>query len=279
MPVRLARRRCATAVFLPLDRAACEAASGDVMSVLRRFTAAVEVWGWDEAFLEVRGHADAIARDVRDAVRDETGLSCSVGIGDNKLRAKTASAFAKPGGIYRLDASRWPAVMGDRPARDLWGIGPKTARRLADAGISTVRELAESDVDKLESVFGARTGPWLVELARGEDWTPVSSAPRRAKSRSFERTFDDNVVDEQVIRAEVERMARDLAGHAREQARVVAGVTVKLRFAPFVTRSHGRRLDHASDDPEAIVAATSIALSRFALDRPVRLVGVKVDYA
>jgi DNA polymerase-4 len=107
----------------------------------------------------------------------------------------------------------------------------------------------------------------------------VSSAPRRARSRSFERTFDDNVVDEQVIRAEVERMARDLAGHAREQARVVAGVTVKLRFAPFVTRSHGRRLDHASDDPEAIVAATCIALSRFALDRPVRLVGVKVDYA
>ncbi|HEX2234947.1 MAG TPA: DNA polymerase IV [Actinomycetota bacterium] len=279
MALRIAARRCPDAVFLPADRDAYDEASQRVMKVLERFADVLEVWGWDEAFLQVEGDAEAVARAVQEAVWQETGLACSIGIGDNKLRAKLASAFAKPAGVYRLTGREWWSVMGDRPTRDLWGIGSKTARRLADLGIRTVRELAESDADQVSAAFGPRTGPWLVALAHGEYDSPVSSAPRTPRSRSFERTFDEDVDDPAIVAAEVQRMARELCGHVAAADRLVSGVAVKIRFAPFFTRARSRRLSEPSVDAEAVAAAAATALARFELDRPVRLVGVRVDLA
>lgn len=276
-PLRVALRKCPGAVFLPVDRAAYEAASERVMRVLARFTDALEVWGWDEAFLLAEGDPVSIAAEIRTAVSSETGLSCSVGIGDNKLRAKIASGFAKPAGIHRLDASEWFEVMGHRPTAELWGIGKKTARRLAEMGIATVSDLAAADGAELGATLGPRTGPWLVALARGEDSSPVSGAPRRAKSRSLELTFDENVEDPSTIEAEVARMARQLGEELNGAGRLASGVTVKVRFAPFVTRSRSLRLDRPTIDAEDLVAAAGTALARFELDRPVRLVGVKLD--
>ncbi|MFN2489311.1 MAG: DNA polymerase IV [Actinomycetota bacterium] len=277
MPLRIAVRKCPEAVFLPVDREAYEAASEDVMRVLEGFTDALEVWGWDEAFLEVRSDAEVVARNIQSAVSTKTGLACSVGIGDNKLRAKIASALAKPAGVYRLGAEQWFEVMGDRRTEQLWGIGRKTARRLADVGIETVHQLAAGDVEMLASAFGPRTGPWLTALARGEDPSPVNSTPRRAKSRSLERTFDEDVEDLSVIAAEVQRMARELVLHVAASSRLVSGVVIKVRLAPFITRSRSMRLAQPSSAADTIVAAAAAALARFELDRPVRLVGVKVD--
>jgi nucleotidyltransferase/DNA polymerase involved in DNA repair len=277
MPLRTALRKCPEATFLPVDRDAYEAASEKVMQVLRRFTDALEVWGWDEAFLEAPGDAEGLARDIQDEVGRDTGLSCSIGIGDNKLRAKIAATFAKPAGIYRLTASEWFEVMGDRATEELWGIGKKTARHLAELDIKSVRELATADEERLVRRFGPRTGAWLIALGRGEDSSPINSAPRRARSRSTELTFDENVDDPAAVTAEVMRMARELAAHAQASQRLVTGVAVKIRFAPFVTRSHSRRLKEPSADAEAITAAATIALDRFELDRPVRLVGVRTD--
>ena len=101
------------------------------------------------------------------AVADETGLACSVGIGDNKLRAKIATGFAKPAGVYRLTRENWVAVMAERPTDALYGIGTRTARKLADAGMSTVAELARADPAALAERFGPRMGPWYRQLALG----------------------------------------------------------------------------------------------------------------
>jgi DNA polymerase IV len=277
LPLRAAVRKCPEAVFLPFDRGAYEAASQKVMEVLRGFTDALEVWGWDEAFLEASGDIETVARDIQQTVSRITGLSCSIGIGDNKLRAKTASSFAKPAGIYRLGAREWFEVMGDRRTEDLWGIGKKSARRLAELGIERVRELAGADEEILARHFGPRTGPRLRALARGEDSSRVNPAPRAAKSRSFEITFEEDVEDPTAVGAEVLRLARSLADHATLSKRLVTAVTVKVRFAPFVTRSRSMRLNSPSDDVKAITAAATGALGRFELDRPVRLVGVKGD--
>jgi DNA polymerase IV len=277
LPLRTAVRRCPEAVFLPFDRDAYEAASEKVMEVLKGFTDALEVWGWDEAFLEASGNVETVARDIQRTVSRTTGLSCSIGIGDNKLRAKTASSFAKPAGIYRLSAREWFGVMGDRRTEELWGIGKKSARRLGELGIEKVHELAEADEEVLERHFGPQTGPRLGALARGEDSSRVNPAPRRAKSRSFEITFEENVEDPTTVGAEVLRLARSLAAHAASSNRLVSAVTVKVRFAPFVTRSRSMRLKSPSDDVKAITAAAAGALGRFELDRPVRLVGVKGD--
>lgn len=277
MPLRTAARRCPEAVFLPADRAAYEAASKGVMQVLAKFTDALEVWGWDEAFLEVPQSPEQTARDIQLAVYEHTQLSCSVGIGDNKLRAKTATEFAKPGGVYRLSAREWFDVMGARPTEALWGIGKKTGRRLTDVGIKTVRELAAADPAVLASTFGPRTGPWLRALARGEDSSPIDGTPRRAKSRSQEMTFDEDTDDRDAIIAEVDRMARELAEEFARDGRHAVGVTIKLRFAPFFTRSRSVRLEEPASDAGALVAGARLALARFDLDRPIRLVGVKAD--
>ncbi len=275
MPLRVAARKCAAGVFLPVDREAYEAASEGVMRILGSFADSLEVWGWDEAFLELRGDPEVVARAIQAAVKADIGLSCSVGIGDNKLRAKTASGFAKPAGIYRLTAAEWFGVMGARGTEQLWGVGRKTARRLAEEGITTVRELAAADEQELGTSFGSRTGPRLKALARGEDSSPVDSTPRRAKSSSLELTFDEDVEDTAVIMSEVERMARALADRVDSTDRLVSGVTVKLRFAPFVTRTRSIRLDEPSTDVEKIVVAAAEAVALFEIDRPVRLVGVR----
>jgi DNA polymerase IV len=276
-PLRTALRKCPDAVFLPVDRAAYDAASADVMHVLARFTDALEVWGWDEAFLATEDDPLSVAQAIREAVFEETGLSCSVGIGDNKLRAKVASGFAKPAGIHRLDASDWFEVMGHRPTAELWGIGKKTARRLAELEITTVADLAAADAAELSTSLGPRVGPWLVTLARGEYSSPVSGAPRRARSRSRELTFDENVDDPTTIEAEVARMVDELAAELSGEGRLARGVTVKVRFAPFVTRSRSRRVNPQTIDAPELLAAAKVALARFEFDRPVRLVGVKLD--
>ena len=168
MPLRAAVRRCPEAVFLPSDPAAYEEASGEVMATLREFPVVVEVYGWDEAFLGARTEdPEALALDVRRAVLARTGLSCSVGIGDSKQRAKLATGFAKPAGVYRLAEDNWMAVMGERLTEALWGIGRKTATKLAAAGVSTVAELAAADPAELAARFGPTMGPWYRRLALG----------------------------------------------------------------------------------------------------------------
>ena len=117
MSLRLAARKAPSAVILPVDAAAYEAASARVMGVLRGLDGAVvEVLGWDEAFVGVRtGDPEGFARRVQAEVLAATRLHCSVGIGDTKVRAKVATGFGKPGGVFRLTAATWLEVMGHRP--------------------------------------------------------------------------------------------------------------------------------------------------------------------
>src|SRR4249920_277202 len=146
MPLRTAARRCPQATFLPSDPAAYDEASEQVMGLLRDLGHPVEVWGWDEAYLGAdTDDPVALADRVRTVVAAATGLSCSVGISDNKQRAKVATGFGKPAGVFMLTDENWMAVMGDRGVDALWGVGPKTAKRLAGLGITTVADLAVTD--------------------------------------------------------------------------------------------------------------------------------------
>jgi nucleotidyltransferase/DNA polymerase involved in DNA repair len=147
VPLRTAARRCPDAVFLPVDAEAYSAASGEVMEALRSFGGPVEVLGWDEAFLDYPGEAEpeVRAREIQARVRERTELSCTVGIGRNKVQAKLATGFGKPAGVLRLTDANWFEVLGDRPPDALWGIGSRTARRLAALGVVTVAQLAAAE--------------------------------------------------------------------------------------------------------------------------------------
>lgn len=280
MPLRTAYKRCPEAVFLPVDAEAYLAASREVMDTLRTFPAVVETAGWDEAFMEVQtDEPEALAREVQRAVVDRTKLWCSIGVGDNKLRAKIASGFAKPAGVFRLTRENWSEVMGGRSVDALWGIGKKTAPKLEALGMRTVEELAKADEEMLAARFGPSTGPWLRRLATGEDDSPVSSEPYVPKARGREHTYQQDITDPDKVRREVAKLARDVLDDLRGEGRPAVRIIVKVRFAPFFTSTHGVPLPEPTMDPDAIEAGALAALAKFELDRPVRLLGVRAEMA
>jgi nucleotidyltransferase/DNA polymerase involved in DNA repair len=280
LPLRTAHRRCPDAVFLPVDRDAYEATSAVVMATLAGFDAVLEVYGWDEAFLAAdTGDPEALARRIQERVRAATRLECTVGIGENKLQAKLAAGFGKPAGIFRLTHESWYPVMGERPTRALWGIGAKTARRLAALGITTVADLAATDPRDLAAQLGPVTGPWLVQTARGLDGSPVTGAPYLPRSRGREVTFQRDIADWEQVRHEVTRLARQVAAEIAGEQRAAVRVVVKVRYAPFLTHTHGHPLPAATSDADAIEWAALAALGRFGQRRPVRLLGVRAELA
>jgi DNA polymerase-4 len=279
MPLRTARKRCPDAVFLPTDAPAYLAVSERVMDTLRGLPVVVEVLGWDEAFLGA--HTDdpeALAEQVRQAVLAETGLSCSVGIGDNKLRAKLATGFAKPAGIYRLTRANWVAVMAERPTDALWGIGRRTAKKLAEAGLLTVADLARADPTELAERFGPAMGPWYRRLALGAGDAEVTATPYMSRSRSRETTFQQDLTDPAEIRAQVVALARRVSEDVLAEGRPAARVAVKVRFAPFLTHTSSSTLDTPTSEAAEIERAALEILDRFPLTRPIRLLGVRAEF-
>ncbi|MFI9814434.1 DNA polymerase IV [Saccharothrix variisporea] len=280
MPLKVAVRKCPDAVFLPSDPPAYEAVSAHVMDVLRELPVVVEVIGWDEAFLGARtDDPEALAASVRARVEAETGLSCSVGIGDNKLRAKLATGFAKPAGVYRLTKDNWVPVMASKPVTALWGIGSRTAKKLAELGIGTVEELARTDPAELAARFGPAMGPYFHRLALGAGDTEVTATPWVARSRSRETTFQHDLTSREEVREQVAVLARRVAEDVRAEGRPVVRVVVKARFAPFFTYTRGVTLAGPTLDAEPVERAALEAWERFSDDRAVRLLGVRVEFA
>ena len=278
MPLRTAARRCPDAVFLPSDPPTYKAISEQVMATLRRFPVVVEVLGWDEAFLGAKvSDPEALAGDVQRAVKQATGLHCSVGIGDNRLRAKLATGFAKPAGIRRLTRENWMRVMAPRPPEALWGIGPKTAKKLVAAGITSVYQLAATDTDELAQRFGPTMGPWYRALALGAGGTDVSADGHVARSRSRETTFQQNINERPELEKELGALVERVAADVNSEGRPAARVAVKVRFAPFFTQTRSVTLPAPTKDADEISAAALGLLDKFEPGRPVRLLGVRAE--
>ena len=188
-------------------------------------------------------------------MRTATQLDCTVGIGENKLQAKIATGFGKQAGVFRLTSANWFEVLGERPTDALWGIGAKTARKLAGLGICTVSELAAADPDELAAEFGPMTGPWLVLLGRGRGDAEVDDSPYVARGHGKEETFQQNIADWSQVQAEMARIAGLLAVDLAAEPRPAMRVVVKVRYAPFVTQSHGVTLATPGSEPSVIEEA------------------------
>jgi DNA polymerase-4 len=258
------------------------------MGLLRDFGHPVEVWGWDEAYVgaDVTNPVE-LAEQIREVIAGQTQLSCSVGISDNKQRAKVATGFGKPSreqkseapGIFVLTDENWMAVMGDREVDALWGVGPKTAKKLAGMGITTVADLAATDATVLTSTFGPTTGLWILLLAKGGGDTNVSAAPWVPRSRSHVITFAEDLTDRAEIDAAVVDLAQQTLTEIVAQERVATRVAVTVRTKTFYTRTKIRKLPSPSIDAEVITATALDLLDQFELDRPIRLLGVRLELA
>ena len=282
MPLRTAARKCPDATFLPSDPAAYDEASDRVMGLLRDLGHPLEVWGWDEAYFGLDDDTTdpvELANGIRTLIEAETGLSCSVGISDNKQRAKVATGFGKPAGVFRLTDENWMTTMGDLGVDALWGVGPKTAKRLATLGVTTVADLAATDASLLTATFGPTTGLWILLLAKGGGDAAVSSEPWVPRSRSHVVTFPHDLTDLAEMDSAVTDLARRTLAEVDAAGRTVTRVAVTVRTKTFYTRTKIRKLAHAGNDADPIVGTALDLLHQFELDRPIRLLGVRLELA
>ena len=279
LPLKVAVKRCPQAVFLPVDFPVYEAASAQVMAALRAIPGAVvEVLGWDEAFVGLRcADPEAAARGAQEAVYDAARLRCSVGIGDTLVRAKMATGYGKPGGVFRLTAANWYALLGEQPTTALWGVGPRIGGRLSGLGIHTVRDLAEADEAALVAEFGPGNGPRLARLGRGEGRRRVDDTPWVPRAHGHETTYQRDLVGVEEVAAALTVLAEAVVADIRREGRPCVRVHLKVRFAPFFTHTKVHKLPAPTWDPE-VIAATAYALYQaLADDRPVRLLGVRAE--
>jgi DNA polymerase-4 len=281
MPLRVAARKAPDAVILPVDAPAYEAASTQVMSTLRGLDGAVvEVLGWDEAFVGVRtDDPQAFARRIQAEVLAATRLHCSVGIGDNKVRAKIATAFGKPQGMFTLTADNWFEVMGARRTIELWGVGSKVSARLAKHGISTVRELADADLNVLVEEFGPRMGAWYADLGQGRGSAVVDDSPWIARGHSREHTYQQDLTEPAEVDDAIGQLVREVLEEVEREGRPAVRLTLKIRYKPFFTKTFSRSLRQSTTDAAVILAEVQALASKREADRPIRLLGLRVEMA
>ena len=278
MPLRTALRRCPDAVFLPSDRPAYEAASVRVMAALRSLDVAVEEWGWDEACVGARtADPEAFARHIQATVFAETQLRCAVGIGETKLQAKTATGFAKPGGVARLTRRTWLPVMGDRAGdRDLRDRHPVRG---------PPRRPRHHHRRRSRRGRPPRAGPPVRSHDRSPPSTARSGRRRLARRR---RTARPPVPQPRGhvragphrpgrLAANVVRLAEEVTASVADLGRRITHVAVKVRTATFFTRSKSRQAPRADERPAVVVDKALAVLTRFESGRPIRLLGVRVD--
>jgi DNA polymerase IV len=278
LPLAIAHRRCPQAVLVPRNFGRYKRASREVMAILEGFSDRIEVLGLDEAYLDLSSSSapKTLARRLKREVHRSTGLACSIGLGPNRLLAKIASDLDKPDGLCVLPRERFLEVVGDRPARIIPGVGPRTSERLTRAGIQTVSELAGAAPERLRAVLGAQHAEGLRRRAAGHGGAEIA-AERRRKSESRERTFSVDETDEAVMREAIARMAREVAGHLGEQGIRGRTVTLKIRLAPFRTFTRSRSLEQACADPQRVAAVAIDLFEAFDRDAAVRLLGVGVS--
>ncbi len=279
MPLRTALSLCPGGIFVPVDGAKYQRVSREVMTVLRRFTPVVEQVSIDEAFLDVAGSealfgpAQEIARRIKAAVVETTGLTVSVGVATNKLVAKVGSDLRKPDGLVVVEPGEEASFLAPLEIRRLWGIGPRTAERLHGLGIATIGELAALPAETLTRALGDH-GATLHDRALGIDSDPVIGGGEAAKSVSHETTFAVDVTDPAEIDRTLLALTEGVSARLRASGMRAATVAVKIRDSQFRTITRQKHLAEPSDLTDTIWRAALELARPEVRGRKIRLLGV-----
>ncbi len=278
MPLCTAYKLCPNAVFLPVDYEEYSRISGIIKDALRGITPILEDVGIDEAFLDisdVKGTSEEIASEIKKKVHAATGLTCSIGIAQNKLLAKIASDMKKPDGLTLIDEKDIADCIWPLTVRKLWGVGPKTEAHLKVLQINTIGDLAAQPIEALVEEFGTAYGSFLHSASRGIDdselvthWEP--------KSSSRETTFQTDIDNWQQIAKHLADLSREVSKDLKRSGYKGKTVTIKIRFSDFKTVTRAKTLEHATDVLEEIRKAAFDCLGRVELKgKKVRLIGVR----
>lgn len=280
MPINQAYRRCPNAAFRPGRMERYREKSRAVMAVFGNFSPAVRQISVDEAFLDMTGttglfgEPENAARALKERIREEEGLTVSIGIGSNRYIAKLASARSKPDGLLRVAAGAEEAFMASLKLESVWGVGEKTQERLREIGLDTVDRIRALPEETLRRMAGAACGSFLYKAVRGIDPGIFADEPK-SRSMSGETTFERDVVDTEILEATLLALAQELMFRLLEERVRSKTVHVKIRYENFQTVSIQETLDRW------IVSADDIRDAAFALfekkrerGRAIRLLGL-----
>jgi DNA polymerase-4 len=284
MPMAQALRLCPQAIVQKGRYARYREISDKVFSIFDRFTPAVESVGIDEAFLDVTGSfrlfgdGESIAKQIRKAIRAETGLAASVGVAPNKFLAKLGSDLNKPDGLAVITPETLDAILGPLSISRIWGVGAKTAKKLEGLNIKTIGDLRAMDEPFFDRFFG-EWGERVYQLIRGIDDREVTG-DHEAKSIGQEQTFHDNIHDPDVLRGILLEQVEEVGARLRRKGRCSAGLSLKIRYGDFKTITRSRKLDTPTDVTQVIWQAALGLFDEWAREHlaPLRLLGMQCTH-
>lgn len=278
MPLKTARKLCPEAVFLPVDHGEYSRVSAQVKAILKEFSSIMEDGGIDEAYLDItltQAPSEVIARSIKERIRSSLRLTCSIGIAPNKVLTKIASDLEKPDGVTMLGQEDIPPRIWLLPTRKLWGIGPKTEEHLGRMGIWTIGEILSVGIEALVREFGASHGNYLYRASRGIDERPLVTH-QIPKSSSRGTTFEHDTRDWRLLTETLLELTREVTEEIRKGGLIARTVTMKVRSSNFETHTRGRTLKETTDELTIIRGAVLSSLKRFDLQRPIRLIGIRL---
>jgi DNA polymerase IV (DinB-like DNA polymerase) len=282
MPISRAWKLCPEAVYLPPNFPLYIRVSIEIMDIARRYADKFEQWGIDEAFLDVTSRvkdyaeAEALARTIKHEINEKEKLTCSIGVGPNKLVAKIASDIQKPDGLTVVREEEVEKFLAPLPVRKLLLVGRKTEAKLKPMGVSTIGDLARLDPSVLTEMFGIM-GLQMHLMARGIDRSEVEQRTE-VKSISHETTFEEDVDDADVVLGALDELSEAVCKEAVDQSFFFKTVTIKVRYENFETHTHGKTLPFMTNRSQDLKkTARELLQAYLRQDRKVRLIGVRVS--
>jgi DNA polymerase-4 len=278
MPMATAMRLCPQLLIVRPDFQHYRAVSREIQDILRSCTPLVEPLSLDEAYLDVTENswgeplASVVAKRLKKQIYEDTGLTASAGVAPNKFLAKIASGWRKPDGLTVIAPERVERFLQKLPVEALWGVGPVTAKKLHRIGVTRLVDVRSAEPQRLHEAVGS-LADWLRQLAMGDD--PREVCPDRpTKSVSAESTYAEDLIDADVVRGEMEGMARSVAADLESKRLSARTVTIKVRYSDFTTVTRSHTAEPPTRDPARIAERATALLERTeAGKRPVRLLG------
>jgi len=282
IPISRAWKLCPEAIYLPPNFPLYIKVSNEIMEIARRYADKFEQWGLDEAFLDVSARvkdyaaAEAYAKQLKHAIKEKERLTCSIGVGPNKLIAKVASDYQKPDGLTIVKDGEAEAFLAPLPVRRLLWVGRKTEAKLKRMGVNTIGDLARYDPTMLTEAFGVM-GTQMHLMARGIDRSEVE-ARTEVKSISHETTFEEDTDDMEAVLKALDALAADVTREVTAQKLFFKTVTVKVRYENFETHTRSKTLPFMTSRLQDLQkTARELLQSYLRSDRKIRLIGVRAS--
>jgi DNA polymerase IV (DinB-like DNA polymerase) len=282
IPISRAWKLCPEAIYLPPNFPLYIQVSNEIMDIARGYADKFEQWGLDEAFLDISARvkdyneAQALANQLKREIKEKEHLTCSIGIGPNKLIAKTASDYHKPDGLTMVKEDEAEAFLAPLPARKLLWVGRKTEAKLKKLGVNTIGDLARYDPTVLAETFGIM-GTQMHLMARGIDRSEVE-ARTEVKSISHETTFEEDIDDAEAVQEALDALAAEVAREVVSQKLFFKTVTIKVRYENFETHTRSKTLAFITNRAQDLQKTARELLKPYLeRDRKIRLIGVRAS--